>query len=191
MGARQRALRRGRRAAPQRTVYPHQRSQGGHGAPSRTRYDPPGHPAREAARTARTAPRLRGPKGYTRSDERIREDVCERLAYAIDIDVSEVSVTVKDACVQLEGTVPERWMKHEIEDLADSCVWVRDVDNRVRVARAASGDAPYPVPRAEAQPTLPPPLPSSAAAHPCGALGPGEAEPPAGPAGPAADPPRR
>ncbi|QJP71249.1 BON domain-containing protein [Burkholderia glumae] len=176
-----------RRSEP---YYPHQRSQGGHGAPSRTRYDPPGHPAREAARTARTAPRLRGPKGYTRSDERIREDVCERLAYAIDIDVSEVSVTVKDACVQLEGTVPERWMKHEIEDLADSCVWVRDVDNRVRVARAASGDAPYPVPRAEAQPTLPPPLPSSAAAHPCGALGPGEAEPPAGPAGPAADPPR-
>ncbi|AJK45777.1 BON domain-containing protein [Burkholderia plantarii] len=179
----------GRRAEPH---YPEERGRGGHGAPSHARYDPPGHPARDAARVARTAstaPRLRGPKGYTRSDERIREDVCERLAYAIDIDVSEVSVTVTDACVQLDGTVPERWMKHEIEDLADSCVWVRDVDNRVRVARVASGDEPYPVPR-EAQPTLPtsPAASPAPAAHPSGAIGPaGAAEPSTGPAGPEAD----
>lgn len=177
-----------RRAEPH---YPEERSRAGHGAPSHARYDPPGHPARDAARptrTASTAPRLRGPKGYTRSDERIREDVCERLAYAIDIDVSEVSVTVTDACVQLDGTVPERWMKHEIEDLADSCVWVRDVDNRVRVARVATGDEPYPVPR-EAQPTLPssssPAASPAPAAHPSGAIGPaGAAEPSTGPAGP-------
>ncbi|MBI0325605.1 BON domain-containing protein [Burkholderia plantarii] len=178
--------------------YPEERSRGGHGAPSHARYDPPGHPARDVARAAHTggtAPRLRGPKGYTRSDERIREDVCERLAYAIDIDVSDVSVTVTDACVRLDGTVPERWMKHEIEDLADSCVWVRDVDNRVRVARVASGDESYPVTR-EAQPTLPSSSPSPAAspapaAHPSGAIGPaGAAEPSTGPAGPDANPQR-
>ncbi|WP_233622795.1 BON domain-containing protein [Burkholderia seminalis] len=84
--------------------------------------------------------RRRGPKGYTRSDERIREDVCERLAHALDIDVSDVTVLVNDGCVQLDGTVPARWMKHDIEDLADGCMGVRDVENRVRVRREGEHD---------------------------------------------------
>ncbi len=133
-------------------------------------------------RAAASAPRIRGPKGYTRSDERIREDVCERLAYAFDLDVSEVSVAVREACVRLEGSVPERWMKHEIEDLAASCVWVRDVDNLVRVPRDASRDElPRPLPRADAlsHPAAHPGSPAPAA-HPSGAIG------PAGPAGPGA-----
>ncbi|RQR62784.1 BON domain-containing protein [Burkholderia sp. Bp9126] len=82
------------------------------------------------------APRRRqGPKGYTRSDERIREDICERLAGALDIDVSDVSVQVSEGRVELDGTVPARWMKHCVEDIADSCMCVRDVENRVRVRR--------------------------------------------------------
>ncbi|KWF22737.1 BON domain-containing protein [Burkholderia pseudomultivorans] len=84
--------------------------------------------------------RRRGPKGYTRSDERIREDVCERLAHALEIDVSDVSVQVQEGCVTLDGTVPVRWMKHGIEDLADDCLGVRDVDNRVRVRREDERD---------------------------------------------------
>ncbi|MDN7424903.1 BON domain-containing protein [Burkholderia sp. AU45388] len=83
----------------------------------------------------------RGPKGYTRSDERIREDVCERLAHALEIDVSDVSVQVSAGRVELDGTVPARWMKHDIEDLADGCLGVRDVENRVRVRRADEPDA--------------------------------------------------
>ncbi|RQZ10448.1 BON domain-containing protein [Burkholderia sp. Bp9031] len=82
----------------------------------------------------------RGPKGYTRSDERIREDVCEQLTYALDIDVSDVSVQVRDGRVELEGTVPSRWMKHDIEDIADGCMCVRDVENRVRVRRDGEHD---------------------------------------------------
>jgi hypothetical protein len=81
----------------------------------------------------------RGPKGYTRTDERIREDVSERLMSAYDIDSSEVSISVKDGKVTLEGTVPERRMKHAIEDIADGCSGVQDVDNRVRVSRETSG----------------------------------------------------
>ncbi|MGN4069465.1 BON domain-containing protein [Burkholderia gladioli] len=155
-------------------------SGGGHGAPSHARYDPRFAPP--AGGGQRAAPRIRGPKGYTRSDERIREDVCERLAYAFDLDVSEVSVAVREACVRLEGSVPERWMKHEIEDLAASCVWVRDVDNLVRVPRDASRDElPRPLPRADAlsHPAAHPGSPDPAA-HPSGAIG------PAGPAGPGA-----
>lgn len=83
----------------------------------------------------------RGPKGYTRSDERIREDVCERLAHALDIDVSDVTVQVQDGRVELDGTVPARWMKHGIEDLADGCMCVRDVENRVRVRREGEHDS--------------------------------------------------
>lgn len=75
------------------------------------------------------------PKGYVRSDERVRENVCEHLAHS-GLDVSDVSVAVADGRVVLEGTVPNRRMKHRIEDCADACVGVTDVDNRIRVARA-------------------------------------------------------
>jgi hypothetical protein len=76
-----------------------------------------------------------GPKGYTRSDERIREDISERLMLADSIDSSEVSISVKEGKVTLEGTVPTRSMKHSIEDLADYTAGVTDVDNRIRVDR--------------------------------------------------------
>jgi osmotically-inducible protein OsmY len=36
--------------------------------------------------------------------------------------------------VTFDGTVPDRYMKHYIEDLADSCPGVQDIDNRIRVA---------------------------------------------------------
>ncbi len=77
----------------------------------------------------------RGPKGYQRPDERLREDISERLMSAMHIDSSEVSVTVTDGKVTLEGTVPDRAMKHAIEDLVDACPGAQDIDNRIRVAR--------------------------------------------------------
>jgi BON domain len=76
-----------------------------------------------------------GPKGYQRSDERLREDISERLMEARHIDSSDVTVKVSAAKVVLEGTVPERRMKHAIEDLVDACPGVQDIDNRIRVRR--------------------------------------------------------
>src|SRR5205085_11361201 len=38
----------------------------------------------------------RGPKGYTRSDDRIMEDVCERLTQHGNIDASEITVQVNN-----------------------------------------------------------------------------------------------
>jgi uncharacterized protein (TIGR02284 family) len=76
----------------------------------------------------------RGPKGYKRSDERIREDVCERLMMS-DVDTSEVSVDVRDGTVILEGYVTERRMKYAIEDIAEQALGVADVENNVRVSR--------------------------------------------------------
>jgi osmotically-inducible protein OsmY len=87
----------------------------------------------------------RGPKGYQRSDERLKEDICERLMNAYYIDCSEVSIDVKGGKVSLEGSVPERYMKHSIEDIVDSCAGVTDIDNRVRVGTAVTTPAASPV----------------------------------------------
>ncbi|NSX02657.1 BON domain-containing protein [Cupriavidus gilardii] len=82
-----------------------------------------------------------GPKGYRRSDERIREAVCERLAYAEGLDVSEVTVDVNGGIVKLGGTVRDRREKYDIEDLVDNVFGVTDVENDIRVRRD-SGEAP-------------------------------------------------
>lgn len=74
------------------------------------------------------------PRGWQRSDERIRDDICERLMHEPGIDPRDVSVAVTGGAVLLEGTVPHRRMKHVIEDIADGCSGVNDVDNRLRVA---------------------------------------------------------
>jgi osmotically-inducible protein OsmY len=90
----------------------------------------------------RTGPgmfRGRGPKGYQRSDERLREDISERIMQAYHIDSSEVTVEVRGGKVVLEGTVPDRRMKHAIEDLADAAPGVQDIENRIRVQSSASG----------------------------------------------------
>jgi hypothetical protein len=78
----------------------------------------------------------RGPKGYARSDERIREDVCERLSDNDEVDASDIEVTVRAREVTLEGSVETRRMKHIAEDLADSVSGVDDVHNRLTVRKA-------------------------------------------------------
>jgi hypothetical protein len=77
----------------------------------------------------------RGPKGYTRSDERIREDVCEHLSENDEVDASDIEVMVKDRKVTLTGTVENRRMKHLAEDIAEMVSGVQDVDNRVTVRK--------------------------------------------------------
>jgi osmotically-inducible protein OsmY len=77
----------------------------------------------------------KGPKGYVRSDERIREDVCDRLSVDDEIDASDITVTVKTGEVTLEGTVVDRHSKHRAEDIADSVSGVRDVTNRLRARK--------------------------------------------------------
>lgn len=75
----------------------------------------------------------RGPKGYRRSDERIQEDICERLTRHPDIDASEIEIRVKDGEVTLTGTVDQRHCKRMAEDIAENISGVRDVRNEIRV----------------------------------------------------------
>jgi BON domain len=117
-----------------------------YGAGGRSSYNPYG--------MVRNRPFPRGPKGYQRSDERLKEDISERLMEAAHIDSSEVSVDVRGAKVILDGIVPDRRMKHAIEDLVDACPGVQDIDNRVRVgsslpqAGGPSGTSPAGTPSA-------------------------------------------
>ncbi|WP_011300499.1 BON domain-containing protein [Cupriavidus necator] len=75
-----------------------------------------------------------GPKGYQRSDARIQDDVCERLAHS-HFDVHDIEVSVAGGIVTLSGQVRERGQKYRLEEIADGVFGVRDVDNQVRVGR--------------------------------------------------------
>jgi osmotically-inducible protein OsmY len=83
----------------------------------------------------------RGPKGYTRSDERIKEQVSEKLEENGEVDASEITVQVKDGEVTLEGTVIDRWMKRRAEDVAEECPGVKQVQNRLRVEGGDGSDS--------------------------------------------------
>lgn len=83
------------------------------------------------------------PKGYTRPDESIREDLCRRLAYSDAVDVRDVEVDVDGGVVELSGWVQDRRQKRWIEELAAQVPGVRDVLNRIRIAQqraSASAD---------------------------------------------------
>ena len=77
--------------------------------------------------------RGKGPLGYQRSDERIRELVCESLTDDDQIDASQIEVSVKNGEVTLSGVVDDRRTKREAEDCACSVSGVRDVQNQLRV----------------------------------------------------------
>jgi osmotically-inducible protein OsmY len=77
----------------------------------------------------------KGPKGYVRSDERIREDVCDRLSDDDEVDAGDITVTVKNAEVILEGTVIDRRTKHRAEDIAESVSGAKEVTNHLRARK--------------------------------------------------------
>lgn len=89
--------------------------------------------------------RGRGPKNYTRSDERIREDVNDRLSDDPHLDASEIEVQVSSCEVTLTGTVDSREDRRRAEDLVEQVSGVKHVQNNLRVqaqgSSASSGAA--------------------------------------------------
>ena len=77
--------------------------------------------------------RGRGPKGYTRSGERIREDVSDRLTDDPHLDASDIEVDVTGTEVTLNGTVDSRSAKRWAEDHAEEVTGVTHVQNNLRV----------------------------------------------------------
>ena len=77
----------------------------------------------------------RGPKGYQRSDDRIREDICDRMTEDPILDASEIEIDVRQGEVTLTGSVTSRDQKRRAEDIAERIGGVRDVTNQLRVTR--------------------------------------------------------
>ncbi len=77
--------------------------------------------------------RGRGPKGYTRSAERIREDVSDRLTDDPHLDASDIDVRVSGGEVTLDGHVGSRADKRHAEDIAETVSGVKHVQNNLRV----------------------------------------------------------
>jgi hypothetical protein len=82
----------------------------------------------------------RGPRGYQRSDDRIREDICDRLTRHGRLDATDIHITVNNGEVTLDGIVDTREAKRMAEDVAESVDGVRDVVNHLKTYRGGSED---------------------------------------------------
>ena len=76
-----------------------------------------------------------GPKGYRRSDQRIHEEVSDRLMTHPDVDASDIEVVVAAGIVTLDGSVEDRHQKRIAEFIAEDVVGVDDVRNQLEVRR--------------------------------------------------------
>jgi osmotically-inducible protein OsmY len=79
--------------------------------------------------------RGRGPRNYRRSDERVRDDINDRLTDHDWLDASDIDVSVSGGEVTLTGTVESRYAKRLAEDIAESVSGVTNVQNNLRVNR--------------------------------------------------------
>lgn len=77
--------------------------------------------------------RGKGPAGYQRSDERIREEISDLLTDDDDLDATHIEIQVKSCEVTLTGHVPDRRSKRLAEDLVERVAGVKDVTNNLKV----------------------------------------------------------
>ena len=75
-----------------------------------------------------------GPRGYVRSDQRIYEDLCDRLTENPFIDASDIAVTVRDRAVTLAGSVDNILALHQAEEIAREVAGVANVRNDLIVS---------------------------------------------------------
>jgi len=80
--------------------------------------------------------RGKGPRGYKRSDDRIREDVSDRLSDDPVVDASDIEVAVSGGEVTLTGHVDSKQAKRRAEDVVEMVSGVTDVQNNLRVRRS-------------------------------------------------------
>lgn len=134
-------------------------------APTRSRDYGLGHGGMLGAgnyRPGEPMPRGRGPKGYQRTDDRIREDICDGLMMSW-MNAENVEVQVRDGEVTLQGTVKSRDEKRAIEALAESVLGVKELINSLRVERR---DQPRAEPQEQrTQESQRPPAPGDTSLH--------------------------
>jgi hypothetical protein len=86
--------------------------------------------------TQRLERRGRPPRNYRRSDERIRDEMCELIARQTDVDASEVDIEVMSGVVTMTGVVEDRAAKRELEDVAERVFGVADIHNNLKVKKS-------------------------------------------------------
>jgi len=77
--------------------------------------------------------RGKGPRGYVRGDDRILEEVSDRLSDDPRLDASDIEVKVEAGEVTLNGQVKAREDKRRAEDIAESVSGVKHLQNNIRV----------------------------------------------------------
>jgi hypothetical protein len=79
-----------------------------------------------------------GPQGYKRSDERISDEVHERLTDDSWLDASNIAVSVMTGEVTLSGTVESREAKHRAERIVEDISGVAHVQNNLRCVSSST-----------------------------------------------------
>lgn len=77
----------------------------------------------------------KGPKGYVRSEQRIKEEASEILTHDYDLDASDIEIEIKDRCLILRGEVNSRHDKRLAEYLVEDISGIEDVDNQLRIKK--------------------------------------------------------
>lgn len=77
--------------------------------------------------------RGRGPRGYVRSDNRIREDLNEQLLEDPALDATNIEAEVRNCEITLQGTVSSRYDRRRAERIAEAISGVRHVQNNLRI----------------------------------------------------------
>lgn len=86
--------------------------------------------------------RGRGPKGYRRSSEQIKEDVSEALYRSSVVDASHIEVSVANGIVTLKGTVTTREQKRAAENAVENLAGVEDIYNELHLVNESSKTKP-------------------------------------------------
>ena len=75
----------------------------------------------------------KGPKSYKRSDDRILEEINERMCDNPYLDASDIEVSVKNGDVILTGHVEDREAKRLAAEIGEEITGVENVENRLHV----------------------------------------------------------
>lgn len=77
--------------------------------------------------------RGKGPKNYTRSAERIKDDAANRLSKDSLVDASDIELEVQGNDLILTGTVKSRFEKRRAEALVENVSGIKEINNQLRV----------------------------------------------------------
>jgi|GEM_PF-6605156 len=76
-----------------------------------------------------------GPRSYHKSDESIKEEVCEILFWNPDVDSTQVEVSVESGVVRLEGFVDSRHAKRTSEAIIEDIFGIVDIQNELIIKK--------------------------------------------------------